>query len=120
MLFVQRPHVGRAHGTVELFAALAHAAAHLYSPDKAALAAEVQGRIRLPRLVLGTDLQGLCHGRRIDNLSRIHEILRIKHSLHLAKVYIENDSKKLFVEMAPRQAIAMFARHSAIKLKDEI
>jgi hypothetical protein len=97
MLLVQRPHIRKGTWCRRAFAALTHAAAHLYCPDKAALPAEVQGRIRLPRLVLGTDLQRLCHGRRIDNLSRIHEILRIKHSLHLAKGFIEKDSKKLFI-----------------------
>src|SRR6266436_6555281 len=104
MLFVQRPHVGRAHGTVELFAALAHAAAHLYGSDKAALPAEVQGRIRLPRLVLGTDLQRLCDGRRIDKLSRIHEILRSKRSLRWAKGFAGSGCEELIGGMAPCQA----------------
>ncbi len=63
MLLVKRAHVRRTHGAVELLAALAHAAAHLDGAHEAALLAKIQRRLRLPGLVLRTDLERLRHRR---------------------------------------------------------
>src|SRR5262245_48843207 len=120
MLFVKGSHVRGTHGAVQFLPALPHTAAHFHGPNKAALAAEIQGRIRLPCAVLGADLQRFCHGGGVYYLSWIHEILWIKHLLHFTKGFIKDRAKKSLVEMASRQAIAMFTRHGTIKFKDQI
>src|SRR5215475_9945211 len=120
VFFVKCSHVGRAHGAVQFLSALPHTTAHLHGPDKATLSAEIQGRIRLPCLVLGADLQRFCHGGGVYYLSWIHEILWIKRPLHLTKGFIENRPKKFLVEMASRQAIAVLTRHGTIKFENQI
>src|SRR6266540_1584783 len=98
MLFVQSAHVRRAHGAVELLAALAHAAAHFDRPRESSLRAEIKRRARLPGFVLRADLERLGHCRGVDDLAGIHEILRIEGALDLAEGIVERRAEELRVE----------------------
>ena len=120
VLFVEGAHVRRAHGAVEFFAALAHAAAHFHRAREAALRGEIQRRARLPRFVLRADLERLRHRRRVDDLARVHKIFRIEGALDLAEGIVKRRAEKLRVEVAPRQAVAMLARHGAVEFEHEI
>ena len=120
MLLVQCGHVRGAHRAVEFFSAFAHAAAHLDRGRKASLGAKVQHRVRLPGFVRRPDPQGLGHRRRVDDLPRIHQILRVESPFDLAESVVKNRPVEFLVEVAASQAVAMLSRKRPVKLQDQI
>src|SRR5262249_34365552 len=120
VFFVEGSHIRRTHCAVQLLPAFPHAAAHLNGPDKAALAAEIQGGLWLPGFVGWANPQRLGYCRRVDNLAGIHEVLRIKGGFHLAKRLVKNGTEKFLIIGATGQSVAFRSVHRPFEYEYKI
>ena len=105
---------GRAHRTTLGLSANPSTVTQLDRTEESLLPAIVENGLHWGRvIVLVTKI--LRHGRCIDHLAGIEEIVRIESMLDLAKCFVDNGAKHFPIPFAAHQSIAMFsAQRSAI------
>src|SRR5262249_11767579 len=120
MLLVACRHVRWTHGRSSELAALAIAIAHVDGGGKAAVAAEVEMRLDVDRMIGRTMAEILTWRGAVYDLPRIHTVVGVKGVFHLLERFVQYGTKMLLVEPAAGQAIAVLTAHAAAVFNDQI
>src|SRR5215831_2347809 len=120
MLLVPCRHVRWTHGRTGELAALAIAIAHVDGGGKAAVAAEVEIRLDVDRVIGRTMAEILTWGGAVYDLPRIHTVVGVKGVFDLLECLVQHGTKMLLVEPATGQAIAVLTAHAAAVFDNQI
>src|SRR5690606_6707956 len=120
VVLVARRHVGGAHRAAAYLAADPGPVAHLDRGCEAPLAGEAQVRLRLQRAVIRAVAQVLSHRRAVDDLSRVHQPVRVEGGLQLTHALVQLGAEDPLVQFAPGQPVAVLAAHHPAKLDRQV
>ena len=124
VFLLERDHVAGAHRSVVLLAAGAHAdTAQRGFAEGTVVCGELEPGFGLLRLVARAQtkvVHRLIDGDRIDELSRIHAVLRIPQGLELAECLHQIGAKHLGQQGGPGLTVAVFARERAAMSQDDV
>ncbi len=113
-------HVRRAHGSVELLAARAEAAAHLDRARHAAVLGVVEESLRAPGAVARPEAEVGRQRRRVDDLAGIEDAVRVEGALHRPERVVEDGAEHLLHERAAHETVAMLARERRAEFECEL
>ena len=120
VFFVARDHERRAHRAGLQFAAYSRAVAQLDRAGKSAVAREVERRRHLDGLVRLSVAQVFHRARAVDDFAGVHAIPWIEGGFDLLEGLVDSRAEQAFVQVAARQAVAVFAAHGAAKLDRQV
>ena len=121
VLLLERRHVARAHRAVVVLAALANAdAAERRLRERSVVVRELEVRAGILGLVVGAETQVLRGRVRVDQLARVHLVVRVPDRLELAECPHQLGAEHLRQQRAARLSIAVLARDRAAVADHEI